>query len=240
MKKLYIVKTGTSFTNTIQQFGDFDQWTLNAMGDTSLEISIIDITHDYTLPKAAVCAGVVITGSHAMVTDELSWSVDLEGWIRTLLDEEVPFFGICYGHQLLAKAAGGKVDFHPEGLEIGTVEIRMSPEYVSDPVFGSLPSSFPVHVTHSQTVLRLPEEAINLAGNDFEPNHIFRIGRKAYGVQFHPEYTTDIMKSYIEEQVESISASGRKTSEILNQVQETPVATDSLKHFCRLVEHTNE
>jgi GMP synthase (glutamine-hydrolysing) len=77
MKKLYIIKTGTTFPGTLKRMGDFDAWTRAALGETETEIYISDVERGAPLPVAADCAGVVITGAHAMVTDNLPWSIAL-------------------------------------------------------------------------------------------------------------------------------------------------------------------
>ena len=104
MKKLYIIKAGTTFSTTAKQYGDFDRWTLAALGTTDIETCILDALNGEELPDAGEFAGVIITGSHAMVTDELPWSVRLENWIPSLLAAGTPLFAICYGHHLLARA----------------------------------------------------------------------------------------------------------------------------------------
>lgn len=235
MKKLCIIKAGTTFPATAKQFGDFDQWTAATLGITGVEIDIVDAENGADLPSVEECAGAVITGSHSMVTDNLPWSVRLEEWILSLLRTDTPLFGICYGHQLLAKAAGGQVGFHPHGEEIGTVAVQLLPECIHDPVFHSLPQSFLVHVTHEQTVLRLPAGAIRLAANPYEPNHAFRIGGWAWGVQFHPEYSKDILRSYIREQKNELEAAGRNVAELLGAVSETPFAAKTLQNFGNVV-----
>jgi GMP synthase (glutamine-hydrolysing) len=235
-KQLYIIKAGTTFFDTAKQFGDFDTWTAVALGVVDVETCILDAEHGATLPSVAECAGVVLTGSHAMVTDELPWSVNLEKWIPSLLEAGTPLFGICYGHQLLARAAGGKVGFHPRGKEIGTVQVQLLADCEKDLLFRSLPQTFLAHVTHSQSVLRLPPNATRLAFNIYEPNHAFRIGECAWGVQFHPEYNADIMRAYIEEQADELNSAGVNIAELLSAVEETPVATRILRNFARVVE----
>jgi GMP synthase (glutamine-hydrolysing) len=236
MKNLYIIKAGTTFPATAKQFGDFDTWTAATLGAVGIETCILDAEHGAALPAAAQCAGVVITGSHSMVTDDLPWSVKLEEWIPSLLAARIPLFGICYGHQLIARAAGGQVGFHPRGKEIGTVAVHLLPNCAHDALFRTLPQSFFVHVTHSQTVLRLPPRAIRLAVSSHDPNHSFRLGDWAWGVQFHPEYNADIMRSYIEEQADELDSAGLDVQELLCAVAETPVAAKTLRNFARIVE----
>jgi len=236
LKKLFIIKTGTTFPSIAEQFGDFDVWTIKGLGATATEVCVLDVEHGAALPAVEDCAGVIITGSHAMVTDELPWSIKLEKWIPFLLETRIPFLGVCYGHQLLARAAGGQVVTHPSGKEIGTVLIRLLPDSVNDTLFMTIPQSFQAHVTHSQTVLRLPHGAVRLAANEYETNHAFRIGDCAWGVQFHPEYNADIMKSYILEQKDELILSGIGIPQLLGAVMETPAAAKTLRNFARIVE----
>lgn len=236
MKRLYIIKLGTTFPDTLQRLGDFDRWTTIALGPLETPVEVVDATRVVELPAPHACAGVVITGSHAMVTDNLPWSVHVERWIPALLEAAVPIFGVCYGHQLLARAAGGEAGYHPRGQEIGTVEVERLPAAAQDPLFRDLPERFAAHTTHSQTVLRLPSEAVHLARNAFEPHHAFRVGPSAWGVQFHPEYTVEIMRAYIEEQTAGITAAGQDVPALLNGVRDTTLAAQTIRNFGRLVD----
>ncbi len=239
MRNVCIIKAGTTFPGIAEAYGDFDLWTINSLGIPADKAVIIDAQNNEPLPAPEECMGVVITGSHAMVTDHHPWSDRLLEWIPEIVREKVPFLGICYGHQLLAEAMGGKVGFHPGGKEIGTVEIERSPDSDNDPLFNRMPKRFPVHVTHSQCVLRLPPGAVSLAFNDFEPYHAFRIGSYAWGVQFHPEYSRDIMKGYVTEQAYELKTSGRDIDEIMMTVRETPEAAELMKSFMDLINHSS-
>jgi GMP synthase (glutamine-hydrolysing) len=235
MKSIYVIKAGTTFPTVKEEYGDFDLWTIKAMGIKQDEAIVIDIQNMEPLPEYSECRGVVITGSHAMVTDHLPWSDLLLEWIPGLIRREIPFMGICYGHQLLAEAMGGKVGFHPKGEEIGTVEIDLSSEANKDLLFKDMPASIPVHVTHAQSALMIPQGATIHACNDFEPYHAIRIGSCAWGVQFHPEYYTDIMKAYILNQADELITSGRNIDEIMVTVKETPHASSIMKRFAHYV-----
>lgn len=236
MKKLHIIKAGSTFAETATKYGDFEEMTLRGL---DLDRALVSVTNAYRneeLPSPVNCSGAVITGAHCMVTDELPWSLAIEDWIRTIIAADVPLLGICYGHQLLGRAMGGRVDYHPQGKEVGTFDIRLSSAHRTDPLFGGLPRQFPVHATHSQSVLDLPAGAILLAENDFEPHHAFRIGRCAWGVQFHPEYDSRIMRDYIEAQADSLTQAGQDVTALLSQVRETPEASSILKRFAQIAQ----
>lgn len=236
MKKLFIIKIGTTFAGTLKRFGDFDRWTKDTLGTMDSDICVLDVAHGAALPPVADCAGVVVTGSHAMVTDRLPWSLRVASWIPSLLEARVPLLGICYGHQLLAQSMGGRVGFHPGGMEIGTVEVHLLPACAGDDLFRLLPQRLCAHVTHSQTVLRLPPGATRLAANTHEPNHAFRVGECAWGVQFHPEYDAGIMRSYIREQKEALGSMGANIPALLRTVRDTPAAARILGNFARIVQ----
>jgi len=236
VKQLYILKAGTSFPEIVRHYGDFDDWTRAALGAIRVPVTVVDLQNEEPLPPPSQCAGVVVTGSHEMVTDRLPWSVRVEQWIPALLAAAVPFFGICYGHQLLAQAMGGTVAYHPSGIEAGSVGVRRLPEGADDVLFAALPDNFVAHVVHSQTVTALPPNAVRLAANAHEPNHAFRLGENAWGVQFHPEYRADIMRAYLLGCAGKLAQAGRSVPAMLLSVRPVTVASRLLADFGALVE----
>lgn len=82
MKKLYIFKVGKTFQNTKEKLGDFDDWVKHFTQNPNLHIKTIDVINDEKLPLFEDTLGVVITGSHSMVTDNLDWSINVEKWIQ--------------------------------------------------------------------------------------------------------------------------------------------------------------
>ncbi len=236
MKKLYIIKAGTTYSSNLETLGDFDDWIKSALGGVNVPVEVIDIVGGGTLPSPQDCNGVIVTGSHAMVTENLEWSLRIESWIPSLVAAGVPFLGICYGHQLLGRAMGGEAGYHPLGREIGTVDVTLTPEACNDKLFQGIPALFTAHATHAQSVLSLPPGALLLAGNAHEPHHAFRVGISAWGVQFHPEYTAAVMQAYITAQAESLRKSGRNADALLSGVTATPFARKILTNFAALVD----
>lgn len=234
MSQMILIKAGTTFPNTVREYGDFDTWTCRGLGLSPDQVRLFDVSRDSELPAPEQCSGVVITGSHAMVTDDADWSERLVEWIAHLLEARVPFLGICYGHQLLAKAAGGAIGNHPDGPEIGTVAIDCLPASSSDPLFRTLPTSFYGHVTHFQTVLTLPPHITRLAANAYEPHHAIRVGDCAWGLQFHPEFDSQIMHAYISEQSEGLQAAGMSVVDLDQSVRLTPIAASILRNFAEI------
>jgi len=157
-------------------------------------------------------------------------------WIPQVLERNIPLLGICFGHQLLAEAMGGHADYHPKGREIGTVSIQLTPEGKQDRLLGALPDDFLAHTTHAQTVIKLPPDALRLAENSFEIHHAFRLGDSAWGIQFHPEFSADIMRAYINEQSASLLKEGHNVEELKAAICNTNTASRLLKQFMAIVQ----
>lgn len=228
-KNIYVVVTGSTFPAIRQEHGDFGAWIAQGLG-TSMPVRLVDARTGQALPHTSDIAGVIVSGSHEMVTARATWSEALGDWLRLCVQAEVPVLGICYGHQLLAHACGGEVGFRDEGIEIGTIGVTLLADAQDDPLFAQLPSVFPAHVVHQQSVMRLPNGARLLARSEAEAVQAFRLGRCVWGVQFHPEFSSAAMRGYIAETRQGNS------SILLDQVAETPAAALLLRHFGAYIE----
>lgn len=235
LKNVYIFKVGETFENTKNKLGDFDDWVLNCVATKDLTIKTIDILKGEPLPPFSSTMGVIITGSHAMVTEEHQWSVAIEEWIRQATKYQIWILGICYGHQLVGKALGGKSDFNPNGKEIGTVTIFTNPKVKEDPLFEEVPAAFNANVTHLQSVLTLPEGAEVLGYNSHDNHQIVRYDQSIWGVQFHPEYDVQIINAYIEEQKKDLIQLGFNPEKLIENVTETAYANTIINKFIRVV-----
>jgi GMP synthase (glutamine-hydrolysing) len=143
------------------------------------------------LPETFGYDGVVITGSRASVYWDEPWIDSLLEWTAEANSRDLPMLGVCYGHQVLAEALGGRVVDMGE-YEIGYREITLVDETDRD-LLGGLSDEFTAFTTHSDHVVELPPGATLLAENDYGV-HAFRSGH-AFGVQFHPEYDPQTAES---------------------------------------------
>ena len=231
--EFFIIKAGSTFDDLIAQKGDFQDWIRAGLG--LAQVRIINAEKGETLPPPETVRAAVISGAHSMVTQNLPWSLALEAWTREIIAADIPLLGICYGHQIMGRALGGDVAFNPRGTEIGTREIRCLSAIHDDPLFQGLPERFKVHVFHSQSVIRLPEAAVLLAGNDVEPHQAFRIGNQAWGVQFHPEADAEVTRGYIRNLAQPLTEEGQDLAGLYATLEETPHAAALLRRFAVLV-----
>lgn len=213
MKDIIIIKTGDSIPSLVTRRGDFEDWIIAGMGEShSFSGTVIPVHKDGLLPDCDLIGGIIITGSHAMVTDQSDWIKKTADWLLKAVMKEIPVLGICFGHQILAYALGGKVGYMPEGPEFGTVPLRLTDDAANDPLFGSLPRTFGVQTSHFQSVTELPPMSVLLGFTGKDPHSAFRYGRCAWGVQFHPEYDADIANAYVNEINDEIKRSRKEAA----------------------------
>jgi len=232
--KVVILKTGSTYPAIKDQFGDFDEWFLRGLSP-GLDITVINTEAGELPGDPTDWDGIVVTGSPAMVSNREPWSENAAKWLAQAVNQAVPILGVCYGHQLLAHALGGEVGYHPNGRESGTQRVELLKSAQDDLLFDGMPASFSAQLTHKQSVLRLPSDAILLAKNEFEPHQAFRVGKCAWGVQFHPEFSDAIMRAYLGVQAPDLESEGFDSQDMINSVISAPEASGLLERFSALV-----
>ncbi|MGB9640105.1 MAG: glutamine amidotransferase [Anaerolineales bacterium] len=235
-RALIILKTGSAYREYRQVAGDFEDWIVSRLGEMDRGLHVVDVTRGENLPNPHEISGVIITGSHAMVTEHRAWSERCADWLEEAVMEDLAILGICYGHQLLAYALGGKVGKNPMGLEFGTVTIELNDLTAEDDLFASFPHQFYAHVSHTQSVIVLPPGAVKLGQSERETNQVVRFAKRAWGVQFHPEFSIDYMRYEIDRYRHRLLQAGQDPQQLLEWTQETPVSTSLLQKFCQILE----
>ena len=238
MKPLLVVKTGTTLPELRERRGDYEQWIEAGLELESTRLEIASVYLGDALPAPSRVGGVVVTGSSAMVSEREPWSEAAAVWLVTAVEADVPLLGICYGHQLLAHALGGSVGPNPRGREIGSVEIDLA-RAAGDALLGDVGARCVFNVTHVESVLELPPGVTRLASNAAEPNHAFRLrggNRRAWGIQFHPEFDGEVIRGYIDSRRALLAEEGLDPDRLSACAQDTPEGPALLRRFGRMVE----
>jgi GMP synthase (glutamine-hydrolysing) len=198
-----ILKTGDTFSALRAARGDFEHWFMAGLGVGPEGCTVLDARADPVYPDPTTVDALLVTGSPSAVHDREPWSEAAGEWMRAVVEAERPVLGVCYGHQLLAHAMGGRTGRNPRGREIGLVDILTEED---DPLFEGLPGVFPAFATHQDAVLEPPPQALILAGNPNSPFQALAYGDVARTVQFHPEFDAAVMGVYLEERAAVIDA----------------------------------
>jgi len=234
LNEITLIKTGGTIPEIRQQHGDFENWFAEGLGVPGVQQ--VDVFRNQPLPSLDETAGIVITGSAAMVSHREDWSEETAQWLKQAVLAGLPVLGVCYGHQLLAQALGGKVGPNPNGRQMGTVLTKSLDSATSDPLLGHLPPEYYSQTSHSESVLELPSNAERLATSPLDDNFAIRFAEKAWGVQYHPEFSGPVMSKYIQYRSDALRKEGLDPEELLAKVTETKQALSVLQKFADLVD----
>ncbi len=164
-----------------------------------LEDSYIEEPGDYS--------AVITLGGPMGVYDDsevypfLGWE---DAFLKRTIREDVPALGICLGAQLLARAAGARITKAPS-KEIGWSSVSLTEDGRADPLFRELPPEITVFQWHGDT-FEIPEGGKRLAASGVCPNQAFRVGSRAYGLQFHLEVTAPMVNQWIDSYKEELDS----------------------------------
>jgi len=236
MKYIYILKTGETFSSIKNKNGDFDDWIIDFLGRTNKTIKVVSLKDNQKIPALTSAAGFIITGSHSMVTNRSQEVILLEKYIRKIRNKDIPLLGICYGHQLIANALGGKSDYNKKGKEIGKSKIKLKNCLHKDNLLKGISKQFYGFETHDQSVLKLPRNAVSLASNFHDKHQVVRFSRFVWGVQFHPEFTKKIMKEYILNKIDNLKKLGFNSEILLKNIDNCNTSNKILNNFLNIIE----
>lgn len=232
MKPLLIIQTGRAPAPIRARLGDFPHWFRLGLGLPPEALRVIDVQAGATLPEPAETCGAVVTGSAAMVTEAAVWSEYTAAWLARAFAAGLPMLGVCFGHQLMAHALGGRVGPLPAGREIGTQWIEVDAA-TDDPLATVLPARFAAHTTHQQAVLELPAGARALGRSAADPHQVIRYGTDAVSLQFHPEFSAAAMRAYIRLRADALRGEGIEPDALLTAVRPAPWGRRLLRRFAR-------
>ncbi|MFG1827134.1 type 1 glutamine amidotransferase [Microbispora bryophytorum] len=165
--------------------GRFGEW-LDAAG---VAVDVVTAFDGSPLPTRLEHDGLIVLGGGYLPDDDdkAPWLPSARALVEQALARSAPFFGICLGGQMLASVGGGKVQGEAGAPEHGSTSITMRAEAADDVVFRGLPAAVPAIENHIDAVTALPPGAVWLAETERCPYQAFRLGERAWGVQFHPE-----------------------------------------------------
>lgn len=144
-------------------------------------------------------SGIIVGGSPFCFSDapgkktaqQKKFEPALQKLVRQIIDDDIPFFGACYGLSVLASCLGGVVSKQKYGENAEAVTITMSNKAKTDALTKGLPGLFRAFVGHKEACQSVPAGAVLLASSDACPVHMIRAGKNVYGTQFHPELDSE-------------------------------------------------
>ena len=170
--------------------GDYSDMFQQLLGRDDVELVAYDVIGGELPTDPTECDAWIATGSLHSVNDDEEWIRSLEVFVREVASARVPYVGICFGHQILAKALGGTVEKSERGWGVGVHKIEVS-EAVG------LGDSYRMIHNHQDQVIDAPPGAEILGWSQHCPVSMFVVGGTLVGIQGHPEFVPEYSEALL-------------------------------------------
>jgi GMP synthase-like glutamine amidotransferase len=185
--KLAILKTDTVRPEWVPQFGEYPDMFIEllARADPNLEFAVYDVEQGQYPEEIDEVDAYLITGSKSSVYEDKPWIATLMEFVLELHRRRKKLVGICFGHQLVAQALGGRVEKSPRGWGVGLHKhcFTAAPSWHDQ---GDMDLN--ILVSHQDQVIKVAEDTLVLAGSEFCENAVCQIGDHILTLQGHPEF----------------------------------------------------
>ncbi len=184
--KIGILLTGHAPDDMIERAGDYDRMFRELLSGHGFDFETWTVLDGQFPPGPEAADGWLITGSRHGVYDELPWIAPLEQLIRDIHARRLPLIGICFGHQIIARALGGRVEKFSGGWAVGRTEYDLGGRKVA------------LNAWHQDQVTEPPEGARVVGSNDFCRFAALAYGDHVWTLQPHPEFDNAFIRGLIE------------------------------------------
>ncbi len=192
--KVQIIACGPGLDEITKVHGVSSEWIRNMI---SSKVCVSKIVRAYLGEPPTINENTawIIMGSRYSAYEDLDWINSLKNSICQAVDKKIPILGICFGHQILCSALGAKVFDNSAGWEIGSSRVQLTDKGKLSPLFNGFDKQFSVYQSHHDVVSHLPDNIDLLCANEYGVQSI-SFSDFIYGVQFHPEFSYDVMNAY--------------------------------------------
>lgn len=176
-----------------QEFGSYGDMTRRLLTsvDSTVSFDVWPVINGHYPADINACDAYLITGSKASAYEDSPWIKQLEAYIQQLAERRKKLIGICFGHQLIAQALGGRVEKSSKGWGVG---VMASDVINRQPWMQPFQKQFSLLVSHQDQVIELPTAAARIAGSDFCEYSSYQIGDHVLSFQGHPEFSPEYAK----------------------------------------------
>ncbi|KPN63273.1 GMP synthase (glutamine-hydrolysing) [Aliiroseovarius crassostreae] len=218
--KIGILQAGHSPDEVRDSVGNYGEMFTRLLDGHGFEFEIFSVVDGEFPPGIDAADGWLITGSKHGAYEDHDWIGPLEELIRDIRAAGQPLVGVCFGHQIIAQALGGKVEKFAGGWSVGRTEYDFGDEVLA------------LNAWHQDQVTELPEGAEVIASTDFCANAAVIYGDRILTIQPHPEFTADLIAGLIEHR-----GRGKVPDALLDEAeQQLSTSTDNARFAERMAQ----
>ena len=186
--KIGILQTGRLPDELRKSHGDFDDMFVRLLGGEGFTFEIYPVVDGEFPADAVSCDGWLITGSRHGAYEDHDWIPPLEELIREIVAAQIPLVGVCFGHQIIAQALGGKVEKFSGGWSVGADRYEMA----------GFPDAVSLLAFYQDQVVELPDDTKVIGSSPFCKYAALVYGDTVFTIQPHPEFSAGFMADLID------------------------------------------
>lgn len=184
--KIGILQTGHAPDALLPSTGDYDEMFVNLLSGHGFTFETFAVVDGIFPENAKTCDAWLITGSRFGAYEDHPWIPPLEALIREIRATNRPLIGVCFGHQIIAQALGGKVEKFSGGWSIGPQAYDINGKKMT------------LNAWHQDQVVQNPDGAKVIGSSDFCANAAMMVGENILTIQPHPEYGSSFISGLID------------------------------------------
>lgn len=213
--KIGILQSGRSPEKLVSEYGEYGDMFQTMLAGRGFDFHVYDVLESDFPATLKEQDGWIITGSRFGAYESHDWIPPLEDLIREIHNARMPMIGVCFGHQIIAQALGGKVEKFEGGWAVGRYEYPMESG-----------QTLPLFAWHQDQVTTPPPEAKTVSSTDFCAHAAFTIGNHIYTIQPHPEFDAGFIKGLAEFRAKGIVPEKQRLEAI--ESTKAPVAKEAM------------
>ena len=218
--RIGVLLTGdaSSFTNNrYGNYGDLFIQLLQRPGDVW---HVFDVRCNEYPQEPSSYDGFIVTGSASTAHETEPWILELERFIQQLHQNKIKTLGVCFGHQAVANALGGRSARNPTGWEVGTHRLNLAESFWNKPYASGFPNNPKILESHQDHVVVLPPGGELLASSPNTPVQMYAVGESILCIQGHPEFHPDVVDDLVSSRMDEgtiaaeVGLAGRRSLEL--------------------------
>jgi len=215
--KIGILQAGLCPEELVEEYGEYDAFFARFLDGFGFEFEGFRVVEGMFPPSVNSADGWLITGSKYGVYEDHDWIAQLEEFIRHAYNQRVPIIGVCFGHQILAQALGGKVEKFTGGRSVGKQRYQ----------FDGVESGVDLMAWHQDQIIELPQDAEVIGSSSFCKYAALVYGNRALSVQAHPEFDAGFIAGLFNAYKDGLSAEvmARQNDDLSGELSSPLIAT---------------